>query len=312
MRIWRFSLVLLFICSLVILLNSPNFAQEKEGNIPESKLPKKVIEAVQKKVPGAKILSAYVEQEEGELRYEITAKAKDVIYAIEVTANGVVREFSEEKEQYQEEEKPGEREEEKEVEGGKLYNFEATQEGKIPEGWSAAVTGRGPNSQWQIQKMAHAPSVPHVLVQVAQPDVSYHFNVAVDDNSDYSDVEMSVWLKPLKGKIDQGGGLVWRYKNADNYYIARANPLENNFRVYKVVKGTRFQLQSARIPLQAGRWYVMKIENEGNHIECYLDGKKYLDVKDDTFQSGKIGLWTKADAVTAFDNLKVKGETEKE
>lgn len=312
MRIWRLSLIILFICSLVIILNSPNFAQEKEGNIPESKLPKKVIEAVQKKIPGAKILSAYVEQEEGELRYEITAKAKDVIYAIEVSAEGVVREFSEEKGKYQEEEKKGEREEKKEVEGGKLYNFDAAQEGKMPEGWLAAVTGRGANSQWEIQKMSDAPSSPLVLVQVSHPDVSYHFNLAVDDKSDYDNLEMSVRLKALKGRIDQGGGLVWRYKDADNYYIARANPLENNFRVYKVVKGSRIQLQSARIPLQAGHWYIMKIENDGNHIECYLDGKKYLDVKDDTFQSGKIGLWTKADAVTAFDNLKVKGEKEEE
>lgn len=312
MRILRLSLVLFLICSLVIILNSPNFAQEKEGNIPESKLPKKVIEAVQKKIPGAKILSAYVEQEEGELRYEITAKVKDVIYAIEVSADGVVREFSEERGEYKEEEKKGEREEEKEVEGGKLYNFDADQEGKMPQGWSAVVTGRGPNSQWQIQIMSDAPSSPHVFVQVSHPDVSYHFNVAVDDKSDYDDVELSVWLKALKGRIDQGGGLVWRYKDADNYYIARANPLENNFRVYKVVKGTRIQLQSARMPLQVGRWYIMKIENEGNHLECYLDGKKYLDVKDDTFQSGKIGLWTKADAVTAFDNLRAKGKTEEE
>ena len=314
MRIWRFSLIIFFIFSMVIILNSPNFAQEKEGNIPESKLPKKVIEAVQKKIPGAKILSAYVEREEGELRYEITAKAKDVIYAIEVSSNGIVREFSEEKTEFKEEEKKGEmeKEEEKEVEGGKLYNFDGDKEGGMTEVWTASVTGRGPNSQWQIQKMSDAQSFPNVLVQVSHPDVSYHFNVAVNDSSQYSNVELSVWLKALKGRIDQGGGLVWRFKDADNYYIARANPLENNFRVYKMVKGSRIQLQSARLPLQSGHWQIMRIENDRNHIECYLDGKKYLDVKDNTFQSGKIGLWAKADAVTAFDNLRVKEEKEED
>jgi len=289
----------------MIVLNLSISAQEE--NIPKSKLPKAVIEAVQKKIPGARILSAYAEREEGELRYEITAEAKGVIYAIEVTADGIIREFSEEKVI-----KEAKVEEEKEVEGGKLYNFDKEKVGALPEGWSAYVTGRGPNSKWEVQKMEDAPSAPNVLVQVSQPRVSYHFNVAVDENSNYSNVELSVWLKAIKGKIDQGGGLVWRFKDANNYYIARANPLENNFRVYKVVNGRRIQLQSARIPLRAGKWYIMKIENEGNRIVCFLDGKKYLEVRDDTFKSGKIGLWTKADAVTAFDNLRVKEEEEEE
>jgi len=305
MKVYRVVSILFFILCFMIVLNLSISAQEE--NIPKSKLPKAVIEAVQKKIPGARILSAYAEREEGELRYEITAEAKGVIYAIEVTADGIIREFSEEKVI-----KEAKVEEEKEVEGGKLYNFDKEKVGALPEGWSAYVTGRGPNSKWEVQKMEDAPSAPNVLVQVSQPRVSYHFNVAVDENSNYSNVELSVWLKAIKGKIDQGGGLVWRFKDANNYYIARANPLENNFRVYKVVNGRRIQLQSARIPLRAGKWYIMKIENEGNRIVCFLDGKKYLEVRDDTFKSGKIGLWTKADAVTAFDNLRVKEEEEEE
>ena len=305
MKILRFTFMLFFILFFVVAFNLLISVQEE--NISKSKLPKEVIEAVQKKIPGAQILSAYVEREAGELRYEITAEAKGVIYAIEVTANGVIREFSEEK-------IIGEKkiEEEKEVEGGKLYNFDSDKIGSLPKGWSAYVTGRGPNSKWEVRKMEDAPSASNVIVQVSQPMVSYHFNVAVDNNSNYSDLELSVWLKALKGRIDQGGGLVWRFKDANNYYIARANPLENNFRVYKVVNGRRIQLQSARIPLRAGKWYIMKIENEGNRIECFLDGKKYLEVEDNTFKSGKIGLWTKADAVTAFDNLRVKEEKEEQ
>jgi hypothetical protein len=303
MKILRFTFILFFILFFIVTFNLLISAQE--GNIPKSKLPKAVVEAVQKKIPGARILSAYVEREEGELRYEITAEAKGVMYAIEITANGIIREFSEEKMVGK-----AEVEEEKEVEGGKFYNFDSEKIGALPEGWSAYVTGRGPNSKWEIQKMEDAPSTPNVLVQVSQPRVNYHFNVAVDKNSNYSDLELSVWLKAIKGKIDQGGGLVWRFKDANNYYIARVNPLENNFRVYKVINGRRILLQSARIPLKARKWYVMRIENKGNKIVCFLDGNKYLEARDNTFKTGKIGLWTKADAVTAFDNLRVKEEKE--
>lgn len=311
MKIIRFSFALFFAFSLGLLAGSPSFAQQKEGQLTASQLPKKVLKAVQAKIPGAQILSIYTEQEGGEQRYEITAKSNDTLYALEITADGIVKEFSEEKPSFQkkegkEEKGEAEENEEVEVEGGRLINFDSGQAGSMPTGWTAHVTGNGPNSQWKVQAMDDAPSTPNVFVQVSHPNVSFHFNVAVLEGSQYSDVELSVHFKALHGQIDQGGGLVWRLKDADNYYIARANPLENNFRVYKVVEGRRIQLQSARIPLKSGQWYVIRIENEGNRIECYLNGKKYLDIKDDTFKTGKTGLWTKADAVTAFDNFRVK------
>ena len=99
---------------------------------------------------------------------------------------------------------------------------------------------------------------------------------------------------------------MWRYKDANSYYIARMNPLENNYRVYKVVAGKRTQLGSAEIEAPAGKWHTIRIVQDGNHIQCFLNGKLHLDVKDDTFNdAGKIGLWTKADAVTSFDDLSV-------
>ena len=116
---------------------------------------------------------------------------------------------------------------------------------------------------------------------------------------------MSVKFKAVAGKLDQGGGLVWRYRGAGNYYIARMNPLEDNFRVYRVVAGKRIQLATADVKAAAGQWHSLRIVQRGDHIECYFNGKKYLDAKDDTFKgAGKVGLWSKADAQTYFADLR--------
>jgi hypothetical protein len=122
------------------------------------------------------------------------------------------------------------------------------------------------------------------------------------------DLEVSVAFKANEGKRDQGGGVVWRYQDSNNYYIARMNPLEDNFRVYKVVAGKRSpEFQNAEVKLAAGEWHNLKVRMVGDHVECFLDDKKYLDVTDGTFtKPGKVGLWTKADARTSFDNLTLK------
>jgi hypothetical protein len=129
------------------------------------------------------------------------------------------------------------------------------------------------------------------------------FNVALVDDAKAKDLELSVRLKAVAGELDQGGGLVWRAKDAKNYYIARYNPLEDNFRVYKVVDGKRTMFRSADIPRTPG-WHILRVTMEGDHIRCDLDGKTYLDVRDATFpEAGKIGLWSKADAQSQFDDL---------
>jgi len=118
---------------------------------------------------------------------------------------------------------------------------------------------------------------------------------------------MEVRIKPLEGEEDQGGGLVWRYQDAKNYYITRANPLENNFRVYKVVNGNRKQMQSVNIKMQKGEWYNIKVVAIGKNIECYYNGQKLLSQIDDTFpNAGLVGFWSKADAISLFDDLKIK------
>jgi len=191
----------------------------------------------------------------------------------------------------------------KQVATDTLFTFNSDETGKMPAGWSAYFTGKGSLGKWEIIKESEN----QVLAQVSQENFGYHFDVIVWDESNYQNLEISVKFKGVKGEEDQGGGPVWRYQDPDNYYIARANPLENNFRVYKVVDGNRKQLASADMDMPTGEWHTISITMISNHIECYYDGKKYLDITDDTFaDSGKAGLWTKADANTYFDDLKIK------
>lgn len=194
-----------------------------------------------------------------------------------------------------------------EVIGGTVYNFDDLKTGGIASGWSNHFTGKGKLGKWEVVSDKTAPSKPNVFAQVSKENSGYSFNLAVLDNSNYKDLELSVKFKGVEGVEDQGGGPVWRYIDENYYYIARANPLENNYRVYKVVKGNRIQLQSASFKIPTGEWHTLKIEMKGNLIKCYYDGEKYLEVEDDTLKnSGKIGLWTKADAYTYFDDLKLK------
>lgn len=179
------------------------------------------------------------------------------------------------------------------------WDFESVATGGLPAGVEVA---RG---AWEIRELADSPAGPRVLVQTAH-NHGGTFNLLVFPEPRLADLELRVQLKALEGQEDQGGGLVWRYRDAGNYYIARANPLESNFRVYRVVAGRRQQLQSAPLTIAPG-WHSLRITMRGNQIECFFDGKSYLKVADDTFPAaGRIGLWTKADAVTAFDNLSPK------
>lgn len=184
-------------------------------------------------------------------------------------------------------------------EGKMTWNFDADKTGQIAKGFSNEV------GDWKVVADDSAPSKPNALAQQAK-NSGGAFNVTLVGGTNYKDLRLSVMIKPIAGNEDQGGGLVWRAKDAKNYYITRWNPLEDNFRVYNVVDGRRSQLDSADIKVSAG-WHTLEVEMVGSHIECSLDGKRYLDVKDSTFEgAGKIGLWTKADAQSHFDNLKVE------
>jgi len=181
----------------------------------------------------------------------------------------------------------------------RAWNFDRDKAGTLPQGFVAAA------GDWKVAAHATAPSAHNTLAQWAKNERPV-FNVVLATDTDFKDVELSVRLQAMGGQIDQGGGLVWRARDARNYYIARYNPLENNFRVYKVVDGSRTQLGSADIPRSEG-WHTLRVIMRGDAIECSYDGKKYLEVSDAAFPgSGKIGLWSKADAQTLFDDLTAK------
>jgi hypothetical protein len=193
-------------------------------------------------------------------------------------------------------------------EESRTFTFAKQDLGKLPSGWKADQTGKGAGSVWKVVADATAPAkTGHALAQTAAGPNKI-FNLCVAEEPRFKNGAISVAFKALAGKVDQGGGIVWRYQDAGNYYICRMNPLEDNFRLYKVVAGKRIQLATTKddVRVPAGEWHTIKISMIGDQIECFLDGKKHLEKRDDTFkEAGKVGLWTKADAQTRFDNLTI-------
>jgi hypothetical protein len=183
----------------------------------------------------------------------------------------------------------------------KVLNFDQDQTGQPPKGFTV---GEG---TWKVYADEDAPSKPNTLGQDAASGKPT-YNLILVDEAGPRDVDLSVRMKSISGEIDQGGGLVWRAKDAKNYYICRFNPLEDNYRVYKVEDGKRTQLGNADVKAPAG-WHVLRATMKGDQIRCYMDGKEYLAVQDHTFtEAGKAGLWTKADAKTRFDELSVSAD----
>jgi len=164
-------------------------------------------------------------------------------------------------------------------------------------GWRT-VDGR-----WAVEEMSGAPSGKRVLVQHA---VENAFNVIVAPPGPYTDVDVSVRFKPISGHEDASGGIVFRFSEG-RYYVVRANALEDNFRLYYYDRG-RHQLATARVqPPALGQWHAIRVVAVGDHIQAYLNGQLLLDYRDNRFRSGQVGLWTKADSVTAFDDLVIRG-----
>jgi hypothetical protein len=184
-------------------------------------------------------------------------------------------------------------------EGSKrIWTFEDDAPGATPKGF---IAGAG---EWKVVETDEGKA----LAQSARNEDPV-FNVALADDTRVKDLDLSVRIKAVAGELDQGGGLIWRAKDAKNYYAARFNHLEDNFRVYKVVDGTRSRpFQNADVKHHGG-WTVVRVTMKGDHIECYVDGKKYLDAHDATFpDAGKVGLWSKSDARSQFDDLTLVGD----
>ena len=175
------------------------------------------------------------------------------------------------------------------------FDFEA----KGIEGWTTV------DGQWAVEDMAGAPSGTKVLVQRATRN---QYNVIVAPPSPSTDVDVSMKFKPISGQEDASGGIVFRF-NDGRYYVVRANALEDNFRLYYFDRGRR-QLATASVKATAlGQWHTVRVVAIGDHMQAWLDGKLYLDHRDARFRSGRVGLWTKADSITAFDDLTIRGVT---
>lgn len=190
-----------------------------------------------------------------------------------------------------------------------LQSFEQTTPGSLPQGWEVEATKQvGLLATWEVVREEGTPDGEQALV-LTNPNHAKRgtYNLCWTDALAFLDGELEVQLKGNSGKIDQGGGLIWRVQDKDNYYICRANPLEDNLRLYYVKEGKRHQIASADVRIPTAQWHELEIEHQGTHIECSLNDEKLLEVDDDTFlEAGGVGLWTKADAATSFDALEVE------
>jgi len=191
------------------------------------------------------------------------------------------------------------------------FTFDEVAVGKIPANWKVQATNqRGPLATWQVVEDSIAPSGKNVLA-LLRPNHTFGgtFNLCWTDRIQFLNGTITVHFKANSGEEDEGGGVIWRAKDKDNYYISRYNPLEDNFRIYYVKDGARRMLASARLKLPVHVWHTMKIVQNANKISGYLNGKKLLEVEDNTFpESGGVGLWTKADAATSFDGFSVQAK----
>ncbi len=189
------------------------------------------------------------------------------------------------------------------------YNFDQETAGAMPAKFHAARTGQGSEGKWAVTTDPTAPSKPNVVAQTSTDKTDYRFPLLISDEGTFKDLELTVKFKAVAGEVDRAAGLVFRLQDANNYYIVRANALEDNYRLYYVIKGSRRQFAGANFKVTSGEWHELKVECVGNKIICYYDGQKKIEATDDTFkEAGKIGLWTKADSVTYFDDLTAKAK----
>lgn len=178
-------------------------------------------------------------------------------------------------------------------------NFDNTPAGKPPRGWTAGVTGKDA-PRWAAEADVSAPSKPNVLKQSGQGT----FPWCVKKDVSIADGFVEVKFKPISGREDRAGGVIWRWQDGDNYYVARANALENNVSLYYTEKGNRRTIKYVDAPVAARVWHTLRVEFTGTRIKVKLDGKQYIELDDGHISgTGAVGLWTKADSVTAFDDF---------
>jgi hypothetical protein len=199
--------------------------------------------------------------------------------------------------------------------GAIAYDFEAGEPNGTPPGFTVGLTGGGGPPRWEVQVADGAPSGRKVIAQLSADDTDHRFPHLVRDDFTAKDVDVTVSFKTIAGKTDAAAGLVFRYADRDNYYVVRANALENNVVAYKTERGTRSNIgvkgrgnaYGVTVDVPHARWNTLRVIAKGRSFEVFLNERKLFEVEDDTFgAAGKVGLWTKADSITHFDDLRVK------
>src|SRR5215467_9263176 len=186
-----------------------------------------------------------------------------------------------------------------------IINFDDLKTGAPPPGWTATQTGKG-EAKWEVVADDSAPSKPNVLKQSGEAT----FPVCIKDDTSLRDGFVEVKFKPVSGKEDQAGGVIWRCKDKDNYYISRANALEDNVTIYHTVNGKRSEKKRINTKVVSGQWHTLRVDFKDNYFVVTFDGKKAFTWKDDTIKdAGKVGVWTKADSTTLFDDFSYGADT---
>jgi len=189
--------------------------------------------------------------------------------------------------------------------GPGMIPLSATQSGELPDGFSMARTGKGAAPEWRVVDDATVPGR-RVLAQTSADQTDYRFPLAIYQPVSAANLEVTVRIKAVSGEVDRAGGIAIRLADADNYYVVRANALEDNVNFYRVVKGRRSEVHGAHIKVTSNAWHTLGLRSEGDRFTVSFDGKSLFTATGRTFpEAGKVALWTKADSVTYFDALTV-------
>jgi hypothetical protein len=181
-----------------------------------------------------------------------------------------------------------------------LVSFDDVKPGGLPKGWKGGVTGPGVD-YWSVTADSTAPSPPNVLRQMGVAKFCW----CVQTNLALQNGAIEVKLKPISGNEDQAGGLIWRWQDGNNYYIARANALENNITIYHTIAGVRKECGRQPMKVTSNQWHTLRVEFHGSHFVVLFDSQTALQWDDETFKNaGAVGVWTKADSMTSFDDFK--------
>lgn len=185
------------------------------------------------------------------------------------------------------------------AEGAIHVTFDDMEDGKSPAGFTFGRTGNGAPGSWTVREKA--------LAQTSTDNTDYRFPVAIYEGGQWKDFAASVRFKAVSGEVDQAGGIIFRARDENNYYMVRANALEDNTRLYRVVEGKRKQLGGKNTKVTPNEWHTLRVEAAGERLTVWLDGEKAIEERDTTLgEAGKIGFWTKADSVTLFDDLVIE------